>query len=127
MAHEILSVKLCELEDQLSRLSSRIHLSETAGHERLQKEIKALAEECTETELTLQNKLQLSHTEIVSILADAYKKISQLIQRAEDSLQTGKRQQPGRRGRRKDSAGRIRPGFCRTGSQPGAAAFLGGD
>ena len=63
MAHEILSVKLCELEDQLSRLSSRIHLSETAGHERLQREIKALAGECTETELTLQNKLQLSHTE----------------------------------------------------------------
>lgn len=87
MAHEILSVKLCELEDQLSRLSSRIHLSETAGHERLQREIKALAGECTETELTLQNKLQLSHTEIVSILADAYKKILQLIQKAEDSLQ----------------------------------------
>lgn len=87
MAHEILSVKLCELEDQFSRLSSRIHLSETASHERLQREIKELAEEYTETELTLRKKLQLSHAEIVSILADAYKEIEQLVKKAEDSLQ----------------------------------------
>lgn len=44
MAHEILSVKLCELENQLSRLSSRIYLSETAGNERLQQEIQTFAE-----------------------------------------------------------------------------------
>ena len=38
MAHEILSVKLCELENQLARLSSRIQLSEVAGHEELRQE-----------------------------------------------------------------------------------------
>lgn len=86
MAHEILSVKLCELEDRISRLSSRIHLSETADHERLQKEIKELSEECAETELTLRKKLQLSRAEMVSVLADAYKEIEQLVKKAEDSL-----------------------------------------
>ena len=32
MPHEILSVKLCELDEQIARLHSRIHLSETAGN-----------------------------------------------------------------------------------------------
>ncbi|HIT52885.1 MAG TPA: hypothetical protein IAD07_02975 [Candidatus Fimivicinus intestinavium] len=87
MAHEILSVKLCELEDQLSRLSSRIHLSETAGHERLQKEIKELTKECAETELMLRNKLQMSRADMVSVLSDAYGKIEQLVLKTKDLLQ----------------------------------------
>lgn len=86
MAHEILSVKLCELEDQLSRLSSRIHLSETAGHERLQSEIKELAEECAETELTLQKKLCMSRAEILSTLASTYREIEQIIQTTQSKL-----------------------------------------
>lgn len=72
MAHEILSVKLCELEDQLSRLSSRIHLSETAGRPQLLQEIRALRRECDETELTLQAKLRRSRTGTAAILADFY-------------------------------------------------------
>ena len=57
MAHEILAVKLCELEDRFIRLSSRIHLSETAGHDQLRQEIRSLSRECMETELTLRQKL----------------------------------------------------------------------
>lgn len=88
MAHEILSVKMCELEDQLSRLSSRIHLSETAGHSQLQWEIKALSNECAETELTLQKKLQMSRAEIVANLAHSYGEIERIIQTTCSKLQT---------------------------------------
>ena len=87
MAHEILSVKLCELEEQLARLSSRIHLSETAARQQLQQEIQALCRECAETELTLQTKLQRSKAEIVSILADSYAEVEQSVQKAKAALQ----------------------------------------
>ena len=87
MAHEILAVKLCELEDQLIRLSSRIHISEAAGHDQLQQEIKALSKECAETELTLQKKLQLSRAEVVATLARAYEEIDQIIQRTKSKME----------------------------------------
>lgn len=87
MAHEILSVKLCELEEQLSRLSSRIHLSETAGHDRLQQEINMLSKECAETELTLQKKLKMSRAEIVATLADTYREIEQILRAGQSKLQ----------------------------------------
>ena len=87
MAHEILSVKLCELEDQFSRLSSRVHLSETAGHEQLQQEMMALSKECAETKLTLQKKLQMSKAEMVAVLASTYKEIEQALQTSRLKLQ----------------------------------------
>lgn len=87
MAHEILSVKLCELEEQLLRLSSRIHLTETAGRDRLRQEICALTKECAETELTLQSRLQLSRAEVVATLANTYGEIEQSIQRAKSKLE----------------------------------------
>lgn len=87
MGHEILSVKLCELDDQLSRLSSRIHLSETAGRPQLQHEIRALRLECAETELTLQTKLQRSRAEMLSVLADSYREVEQSAQKARAALQ----------------------------------------
>ena len=81
MAHEILSVKLCELEEQLSRLSGRIHLSEMAGHDQLRREIRALSKECAENEWTLREKLRLSKVEVVAPLAKAYREVEQLIQK----------------------------------------------
>ena len=87
MAHEILAVKVCELEDELPRLSSRIHLSEAAGHPQLQREIQALRLECSETELTLRTKLQRSRAEIVSVLADSYGEVEQILQKARITLQ----------------------------------------
>lgn len=86
MAHEILSVKLCELEEQLARLSSRIHLSETADQLQLQREIQALRRECTETELTLASKLQRSQAEMVSVLASSYGEVERSIQKAKAAL-----------------------------------------
>ena len=87
MAHEILTIKLYELEDQLSRLSSRIHLSETTDHNRLRQEIEALTRECAETQLTLQKKLQLSRAEMVSVLAKAYQEVEILVQKTAAALQ----------------------------------------
>lgn len=87
MAHEILAVKLCELEDQFARLSSRIHLSERADPQRLRQEILALHRECDETELTLRAKLCCSRSEIAPILANSYGEVEQSIQRAGTALQ----------------------------------------
>lgn len=87
MAHEILSVKLCELEDQFSRLSSRIHLSEAAGQPQLRREIQALRQECAETELTLRTKLQRSRAGIAPILAESYETMEQSAQRTRTALQ----------------------------------------
>lgn len=96
MAHEILSLKLCELEDRLGRLNSRIHISETADHDRLKQEIKALSDENAETELTLRNKLDLSKSEIVKILADAYTQINHILETTNSKIerQAAKEQTP---------------------------------
>lgn len=87
MAHEILSVKLCELENQLFRLSGRIHLSETADHTQLQQEIQALGRECDEMERTLQAKLRYSRSRMVSVLADSYRSAEAAIQTARRAMQ----------------------------------------
>lgn len=63
MAHEILSIKLSELEEQIARLISRIQLSETADRAQLRREIGSLKQEYLENELILQKKLQLSRAE----------------------------------------------------------------
>ena len=86
MAHEILSVKLCELEDQFSRLNSRIYLSEMADHPRLQREIRELDRECEETDLTLRKKLQRSRAGIVSVLSDSYGEIGEIMERTKAAL-----------------------------------------
>ena len=41
MAHEILSAKLCELDQKTGRLHSRIQLSETGSWEEIQREVAA--------------------------------------------------------------------------------------
>lgn len=88
MAHEILSVKLCELDQAIGRMQSRIHLSESAKPSQLQAEIDALSRECAETDLSLRKTLQLSRASIVSVLAQAYDEIEASIQSAADKLQT---------------------------------------
>ncbi len=87
MAHEILSVKLCELEDQLARLFSRIQLSEAAGAAGLGAEIDALRREYAENALALQAKLDLSRAEIVSTIAHTYAEVRQALARGQAALQ----------------------------------------
>ncbi len=87
MAHEILAVKLCELEEQLSRLGGRIQLAETARKDQIQQEMEALARECAETELALQKKLQRSRAEMVATLSDGYERIGEILQETKAALQ----------------------------------------
>ncbi len=94
MAHEILSIKLCELEKQLDRLDSRIRLSETAGRRQLQAEIGAPRRECEENELILRKRLQHSRAGMVSALADAYARIEQIVRQTDSALQEPKRADP---------------------------------
>ena len=86
MAHEILSIKLCELEDQIIRLLHRIRLSETIDQVQLEREIKALKQDCEENELTREEKLQLSRAEIVSVIAQTYAEMQQALQKNNDAL-----------------------------------------
>lgn len=87
MAHEILTLKLRELEDQFSHLSRRIYSSQTADHEQLQQEMTALSQEWNQASADLRQSLQQSRAQIASVLANAYAEVEQAIQRADNTLQ----------------------------------------
>ena len=87
MAHEILSIKLCELEDQLARLLSRIQLSETAGAAGLGAELDALRREYAENALALQTKLELSRAGAATVIARTYAEVRQALARGQAALQ----------------------------------------
>lgn len=86
MAHEILSVKLCQLDDRLGKLHTRIHMSETASHDRLQHEIADLKQECDEIDETLKNSLYRSKAPIASVLSQNYGQIEQALQETDARL-----------------------------------------
>ena len=82
MAHEILSVKLYELDKKLGQVHSRIRISESASPAQIRAEAEALRNECRENELTLRNRLQFSKAGSVSKLAEAYSEVEQIVQNA---------------------------------------------
>lgn len=86
MPHEILSIKLCELDETMSRLHSRIQLSETAGRERLRAEAESLRDECTEAELALRDKLQHSKANVLTGLSEFYQDAERLIQQVKEKI-----------------------------------------
>lgn len=86
MAHEILSVKLSQLDDRLGKLHTRIHISETASHGRLQQEIACLEQECAETDELLKKNLYHSKSRIASVLSKNYGQIEQTIQETNAQL-----------------------------------------
>lgn len=88
MAHEILSVKLSQLDDRLGRLHTRIHMSETASHGRLQQEIASLEQECTEADEILKKNLSHSKARIASVLSQNYGQIERTIQEADGQIRT---------------------------------------
>ena len=88
MAHEILSVKLCQLDERMERLHSRIHISETACQSRLQQEIDALTEECDQAEATLRESLARSKSGVASVLSQGYDQVGQIIRSTKDRLQS---------------------------------------
>ena len=87
MAQEILSIKLRELEAQITRLLTRIQLSENDDNAHLQQAIEGLKQECGENELALKNRLQLSRSGIVSTISHTYGQIETIIHQCKDTLQ----------------------------------------
>lgn len=128
MAHEILSIKLRELEDQVARLISRIRLSESADRAALRREIEELELECAESRLALQKKLQLSRADIVSIIAHAYVETERVISEGKDALAGvgGGEDGPECRFGGKDTSCGICPRFCCSGGESSSAALDGG-
>ena len=84
MAHEILSVKLYELDKKIGHVHTRIQMSESASHEQIRAEAEALRNECRENELTLRNKLQFSKAGAVTRLSEAYSEVEKIIQRVKE-------------------------------------------
>ena len=87
MAQEILSIKLRELEAQITRLLARIQLSQHDNHAQLQQAIEGLKRECEENELALKNRLQLSRSGIVSTIFHTYGQIETVIHQCKADLQ----------------------------------------
>ena len=72
MAHEILSVKMYELDKKLEQTHSRIQLAESMDTERLHQQIQNLRQECQESRITLENRLRHSKTDCVMKLAGVH-------------------------------------------------------
>ena len=75
MAHEILSVKMYELDKKLEQTHSRIQLAESMDTERLHQQIQNLWQECQESRITLENRLRHSKTDCVMKLAGVYDQV----------------------------------------------------
>ena len=75
MAYEILSIKMYELDKKISRLQSRIQMSESADHDRIRAEKAELQRECAESETELRNRLRHSRNSSVAVLAESYGEI----------------------------------------------------
>lgn len=97
MSHEMLTVKLCELDERIGRLHSRIYLSGFAQHDRIRNEIRELRQECEETDLTIRKKLKYSRAEAVSAISGAYDEIGTSIRRAKEELGKTVTGEPGER------------------------------
>ena len=82
MAYEILSIKMYELDKKISRLQSRIQMSESADHDRIRAEKAELQRECAESETELRTRLRHSRNSSVAVLAESYGEIEKSIKTA---------------------------------------------
>lgn len=87
MSREILTAKLGQLEDQVERLHTCIHMSEAASHSQLKRQIDALERECVEAESALRRDMQRSKSGLVPILAQSYDQVGRIIQSSKQRLQ----------------------------------------
>lgn len=86
MAHEILSVKLCELDKKFAQLHSRIQLTEILDSEEIGENIRTLQRECAENKLTLHNKMKFSRAQKVKLLLKTYDEVEEIIQGAQEEI-----------------------------------------
>lgn len=86
MAHEILSIKLSELDEQITKLHSRIRTCESADPDCLKRLICCLEKDFAQAETNLARKVNFSKAGPVSILADARREIEKIICQAKSHL-----------------------------------------
>lgn len=87
MPHEIMDVKLCELDDRIARLHSRIRLTESTDAATLKQEITAMERQCLETSMTLRQKLAHSKGAVSSELSGTYEKTEGHLKEMNNRLQ----------------------------------------
>lgn len=80
MAHEILSIKLYELDKKFARLQSRIQLSETERPEQIKEDLKTMKREYRENKQILHNKMNFSRSQKVKSIACAYDRVEAIIE-----------------------------------------------
>ncbi|HIU26204.1 MAG TPA: hypothetical protein IAC50_06915 [Candidatus Copromorpha excrementigallinarum] len=78
MAHEILSVKLCELDKRISRLKGNIQLSEMEDPDSLEEEIRRLEKETFVSRTALQDNIKRSRSSTMKAVSSAYEEISKI-------------------------------------------------
>ena len=78
MAHEILSVKLCELDKRISRLKGNIQLSEMEDPDSLEEEIRRLEMETFVSRTALQDNIKRSRSSTMKAVSSAYEEISKI-------------------------------------------------
>ena len=88
MAYEIFAVKLHELDEKIRKMHSRIHLCESVQYKKLTDEIKALRQECEETERMLSRELKFSCAKPVAKIFEAYTDIWNIIKKTKEELFT---------------------------------------
>ena len=96
MTHDILSVKLYELDKAIGQMHSRIEQGEMDCPEQVEKDIQELRRECRENREMLHNKMKYSKAKLVGRIAEAYDnrreimlqqdKVDQVIQIAQEQL-----------------------------------------
>ena len=87
MTQDIFDVKLCELDEKISKLHGRIHSAENSGHETIRQEIQKLRRECTEMTNDIRIRLKFSKNNDLIPLSRAYGEIEHAIQRMEEECQ----------------------------------------
>lgn len=79
MAHEILSVKMYELDKKMEQTHSRIQLAENMDMEKLHQQIQDIRQECIENRIILENRLHHSKTDCVAKLASIFDQVEEAV------------------------------------------------
>ena len=90
MAHELLSVKLCELDEKLGRLHSRIQFSQTSDRDSLARETQLVRRECEEEQQSLSRRLKFSRSEMAGRISRLYEKVEETVRSARNEMESGR-------------------------------------
>lgn len=82
MAHQILAAKLCELDQKIGRLHSRIRLCETEDPEEIRRELDSLRRECQVERGALRDRMRFSRSPAAARIAGTFDQIAEILERA---------------------------------------------